>query len=61
MSVADLLRALLLESANDAANTLAVRASGSVDAFVARMNAEARCHGTEAHPLRKPDRPRRSR
>ena len=45
MSVADLLRALLLESANDAANTLAVRASGSVDAFVARMNAEARSMG----------------
>jgi len=42
MSVADLLRALLLESANDAANTLAVRASGSVDAFVARMNRKAR-------------------
>lgn len=42
MSVADLLRALLLESANDAANTLAVRASGSVGTFVARMNREAR-------------------
>ena len=47
MSVADLLRALLLESANDAANTLAVRASGSVDAFVARMNREAREMGLE--------------
>ncbi len=45
MSVADLLRALLLESANDAASTLAVRASGSVDAFVARMNAQARAMG----------------
>jgi D-alanyl-D-alanine carboxypeptidase (penicillin-binding protein 5/6) len=45
MSVADLLRALLLESANDAAHTLAVRSSGSVDAFVARMNAEARSMG----------------
>ena len=45
MSVADLLRALLLESANDAANTLAVRASGSVEAFVARMNREARAMG----------------
>jgi D-alanyl-D-alanine carboxypeptidase (penicillin-binding protein 5/6) len=45
MRVADLLRALLLESANDAANTLAVRASGSVDAFVARMNREARAMG----------------
>ena len=45
MSVADLLRALLLESANDAANTLAVRASGSVSAFVDRMNREARAMG----------------
>jgi serine-type D-Ala-D-Ala carboxypeptidase (penicillin-binding protein 5/6) len=42
MSVADLLRALLLESANDAAETLAVRAAGSVDAFVRQMNERAR-------------------
>lgn len=42
MSVADLLRALLLESANDAAETLAVRAAGSVDRFVQRMNERAR-------------------
>ena len=42
MSVADLLRALLLESANDAAETLAVRAAGSVDRFVRRMNERAR-------------------
>ena len=41
MSVADLLRALLLESANDAAETLAVRAAGSVDRFVRRMNERA--------------------
>jgi D-alanyl-D-alanine carboxypeptidase (penicillin-binding protein 5/6) len=41
MSVADLLRALLLESANDAAETLAVRAAGSVDRFVGRMNERA--------------------
>ena len=34
MSVADLLRALLLESANDAAVTLARGAGGSVDRFV---------------------------
>src|SRR6185436_17452602 len=45
MAVADLLRALLLESANDAAETLAVRAAGSQDAFVARMNKEARDMG----------------
>jgi D-alanyl-D-alanine carboxypeptidase (penicillin-binding protein 5/6) len=47
MSVADLLRALLLESANDAALTLAVRSSGSVEAFVRRMNATARELGLE--------------
>lgn len=41
MSVADLLRALLLESANDAAETLAVRSAGSVGAFVRRMNEHA--------------------
>jgi D-alanyl-D-alanine carboxypeptidase (penicillin-binding protein 5/6) len=41
MSVADLLRALLLESANDAAETLAVRAAGSVGAFVRQMNERA--------------------
>jgi len=41
MSVADLLRALLLESANDAAETLAVRSAGSVTAFVSRMNERA--------------------
>jgi D-alanyl-D-alanine carboxypeptidase (penicillin-binding protein 5/6) len=42
MRVSDLLRALLLESANDAAATLAVGASGSVPAFVAAMNRRAR-------------------
>jgi serine-type D-Ala-D-Ala carboxypeptidase (penicillin-binding protein 5/6) len=42
MSVADLLRALLLESANDAAVTLARGASGSVDRFVRMMNERAR-------------------
>jgi D-alanyl-D-alanine carboxypeptidase (penicillin-binding protein 5/6) len=42
MTARDLLRALLLPSANDAAATLARGISGSEDAFVARMNAEAR-------------------
>jgi D-alanyl-D-alanine carboxypeptidase (penicillin-binding protein 5/6) len=45
MSVADLLRALRLESAHDAAVTLARGVSGSVPAFVARMNARARALG----------------
>jgi len=55
MSVADLLRALLLESANDAAETMAVRAAGSVGAFVGRMNDRARdlglAHTRFANPI----------
>jgi D-alanyl-D-alanine carboxypeptidase (penicillin-binding protein 5/6) len=55
MSVADLLRALLLESANDAAETLAVRAAGSVDRFVRHMNERAReiglRHTSFANPI----------
>ncbi|HEV2812310.1 MAG TPA: D-alanyl-D-alanine carboxypeptidase family protein [Solirubrobacteraceae bacterium] len=42
MTVRDLLRALLLASANDAAVTLAVGLSGSTDAFVDEMNRRAR-------------------
>jgi D-alanyl-D-alanine carboxypeptidase (penicillin-binding protein 5/6) len=41
MTVKDLLEALLLESANDAAVTLAEGVSGSREAFVAAMNARA--------------------
>jgi serine-type D-Ala-D-Ala carboxypeptidase (penicillin-binding protein 5/6) len=41
MAVADLMRALLLESANDAAVTLARGVAGSVPAFVTLMNARA--------------------
>ena len=41
MSVRDLCAALMVESANDAAIVLGVRAAGSFDAFVARMNARA--------------------
>ena len=41
MTVHDLLRALLLESANDAAVTLAEGVSGSREAFVEEMNARA--------------------
>ena len=41
MSVRDLLLALMVESANDAAIALGVHSSGSLDAFVARMNARA--------------------
>ena len=42
MTVADLLRGLLLASANDAAATLAARVGGSNRAFVALMNRRAR-------------------
>lgn len=41
MTVDDLLMALMVKSANDAAIALGVHASGSLDAFVARMNARA--------------------
>jgi D-alanyl-D-alanine carboxypeptidase (penicillin-binding protein 5/6) len=42
VTVRDLLRALLITSANDAASTLAVRVAGSRPKFVAMMNARAR-------------------
>ena len=42
MTVRDLLRALLLPSANDAAYALAIGLSGSVDSFVEEMNGRAR-------------------
>jgi serine-type D-Ala-D-Ala carboxypeptidase (penicillin-binding protein 5/6) len=55
MTVRDLLRALLLESANDAAATLAVGVSGSQSAFVAEMNDRARelglRHTAYANPI----------
>ena len=41
MTVGDLTKALLLESANDAAVTLAEGVSGTREAFVARMNERA--------------------
>lgn len=45
MRVADLLRALLLPSGNDAANTLAIDVGGSLKRFVRMMNAKARALG----------------
>ncbi|MCW2984544.1 MAG: D-alanyl-D-alanine carboxypeptidase [Conexibacter sp.] len=42
VTVRDLLRALLITSANDAAATLATRVAGSERAFIAMMNAKAR-------------------
>jgi D-alanyl-D-alanine carboxypeptidase (penicillin-binding protein 5/6) len=45
MTVRDLLTALLVASANDAAQTLAVGTAGSVPAFVSEMNARAQALG----------------
>ena len=42
MTVDDLLMALMVKSANDAAIALGVNSAGSLDAFVAKMNARAR-------------------
>jgi serine-type D-Ala-D-Ala carboxypeptidase (penicillin-binding protein 5/6) len=47
MTVADLLRGLLIYSANDAAATLATRIGGSEAAFVRTMNARAQQLGLE--------------
>lgn len=47
MTVRDLFEALMLESANDAAETLAEGISGSREAFVAAMNARAEELGLE--------------
>ncbi|MEA2250429.1 MAG: hypothetical protein QOG70_671 [Solirubrobacteraceae bacterium] len=55
LTVADLLRGLLLASANDAAATLAARVGGSRSAFVALMNLRARqlglSHTHYANPI----------
>jgi len=55
MKVRDLMTALLLESANDAAIDLAVGVAGSRESFVAKMNARARrlgLHNTHyANPI----------
>jgi D-alanyl-D-alanine carboxypeptidase (penicillin-binding protein 5/6) len=55
MTVADLLRGLMLESANDAAETLAEGVAGSRGAFVRRMNRHARqlglAHTHFANPI----------
>jgi D-alanyl-D-alanine carboxypeptidase (penicillin-binding protein 5/6) len=48
MTVADLLRALLVESANDAAATLATRVGGTEDAFVRSMNQRAQKLGLKS-------------
>ena len=45
MTVDDLLMALLVNSANDAAIVLGVHSAGSLDSFIARMNAKAAALG----------------
>ena len=47
-SVDTLLYALMIRSANDAAVALAEHSAGSLDAFVARMNAKAKALGMDA-------------
>ena len=59
MRVEDLLEGLLLESANDAAVTLAEAISGSRGAFVSDMNTRASELGLGGDELRQPDRPGR--
>lgn len=60
-TVENLLYALLLESANDAAAALALHVSGSIDGFADRMNARAAemglrdTHFTNPHGLADPD------
>ena len=54
LTVRDLLRALLLPSANDAAATLAEGVAGSTEAFVGRMNARADQLGLESTSFANP-------
>jgi D-alanyl-D-alanine carboxypeptidase (penicillin-binding protein 5/6) len=50
----DLLRGLLIQSGNDAAVALAEHVAGSVDAFVAQMNAAAQALGMRSSMFRNP-------
>jgi D-alanyl-D-alanine carboxypeptidase (penicillin-binding protein 5/6) len=52
--VSDLVRGLLIQSGNDAAVALAEHLSGSVDAFVAEMNAAAAALGMTSSSFRNP-------
>lgn len=53
-SVEDLIYAMTIQSANDAAHALARTAAGSVEAFVELMNAKARALGMHATMFRSP-------
>jgi D-alanyl-D-alanine carboxypeptidase (penicillin-binding protein 5/6) len=54
VGIEDLLRGLLIQSGNDAAVSLAEHVSGSVDAFVAEMNAAAAALGMHSSAFRNP-------
>lgn len=53
-SVEDLIYAMMIQSANDAAHALARAAAGSREAFVALMNAKARALGMSGTTFRSP-------
>jgi D-alanyl-D-alanine carboxypeptidase len=53
-SVEDLIYAMMIQSANDAAYTLAHKAGGTVEQFVAEMNAKARELGMNHSTFRSP-------
>jgi serine-type D-Ala-D-Ala carboxypeptidase (penicillin-binding protein 5/6) len=54
VGIEDLLRGLLIQSGNDAAVALAEHVAGSVDAFVAEMNAAAKELGMQSSVFRNP-------
>jgi D-alanyl-D-alanine carboxypeptidase len=54
-SVEDLIYAMMIQSANDAAYALAHKAAGTVDEFVAKMNAKARELGMNHSTFRSPN------
>ena len=55
VTVQELLRGMIIVSADDAAVALAEHAAGSQAAFVDRMNAEATAPRPSRHPLRQSD------
>lgn len=57
ISMQDLVTGLLLESGNDAANTIALALDGSLPAFAERMNRKAGGAGDAGFPFCNPFRP----
>jgi D-alanyl-D-alanine carboxypeptidase (penicillin-binding protein 5/6) len=54
VAVEDLVRGMLIQSGNDASVALAEHLAGSVDAFVAEMNAAAKALGMQSSAFRNP-------